>query len=259
MKLDARQYEKLIADVEKEFTEFFAKSESEAKPAESSDEADDKKDEESEDKKDEEPKAEDKKDAEAPKAEEKKEDEKKDEGSEDSHDYHEGEVDELHKMYQGMQKGELKLHKDCMDKAWMHKCGDMQVVKSEGSPESLKKSEEMTKADQSLSLVKSELESKTKEAEAAIKANIELKKNVEDMALALNEFLTKKGPVRKAITSLEVVKKSEESEKTLTKSEIHAILIKKSADPKTGSGDREAINNYYLRGQNLETVKHLLG
>jgi hypothetical protein len=138
-----------------------------------------------------------------------------------------------------------------MEKCWMEKCGDMSVMKSEKSEnaEPLKKAEEAA-------LFKSELEAKTKE-------NEELKKHMEELVSAMNNFFAKKGPTRKAITSIEYVKKSEienakPEPKNLTKSEVTAILNKKAADPTLSKADREAINNYYLKGGNLETVKHLL-
>ena len=166
----------------------------------------------------------------------------------------------MHKMYSSMGKGELGLHKSAAEKCWMQKCGEMQVAKSEGAKEQplrksedaevLKKAEEAVKAAE---LAKSELEAKTKE-------NGELKKNIEELTLALNNFLSKKGPTRKAITSIEYIKKSDESTaetKELTKSEVNAILFKKASDASLSKTDREAINKYY-RGAGLKVVKHLL-
>jgi len=80
---------------------------------------------------------------------------------------------------------------------------------------------------------------------------------------ALNGFLTKKGPTRKAITSIEYIKKNEiegkAEDKVLTKSEITSVLNKKASDPSLSKADREAINQYYSKGQqNPEVVKHLL-
>lgn len=177
----------------------------------------------------------------------------------------------MHKMYASMGKSELELHKTAMEKCWMQKCGEMQVAKSEEQPkeaikeEKLEKSEEnevIKKAQEEATLAKSELETKSKELEGAKKENEDLKKNVEELVAALNDFMTKKGPTRKAITSIEYVKKSEvedkKAEKELTKSEITAILTRKAADPSLSKTDREAINKYYLKGASLEVVKHLL-
>jgi hypothetical protein len=241
MKMTQADFEKLVADVEKEFDLFLAKAESEAKPeatlAKSEDESDKKESEEKEEH--------------AKTASAKAEDEKEEKDDEDKHDYDDEDVEEMHKMYSSMGKAELGLHKSAMEKCWMEKCGDMSVMKSEKSEnaEPLKKAEEAA-------LFKSELEAKTKE-------NEELKKHMEELVSAMNNFFAKKGPTRKAITSIEYVKKSEienakPEPKNLTKSEVTAILNKKAADPTLSKADREAINNYYLKGGNLETVKHLL-
>jgi predicted DsbA family dithiol-disulfide isomerase len=82
---------------------------------------------------------------------------------------------------------------------------------------------------------------------------------------AIKEFLTalakKTAPQGKAITSLDVIAKSEASveEKPLTKSEIHEVLKAKSADASLKKSDRDAINAFYLTGQvNVNSISHLL-
>lgn len=263
MKMTQADFEKLVTDVEKEFDLFLAKAESEAKPEVTLAKSDEKNDEKKEEKKDDEKKDE-AKEASA-KADDEKKEEKKDD--EDKHDYDEEDIEEMHKMYASMGKAERALHKSAIEK-----CGDMKVAKSEGQAkeelltksedtESLKKAEEAEKA---AALAKSELEAKTKELEGIKGENEKLKKNFEEVVTALNGFLTKKGPQRKAITSIEYVKKSEIEDKksepkNLTKSEITAILTKKASDPTLSKTDREAINKYYAKGQsNPEVVKHLL-
>ncbi len=260
MKMTQADFEKLITDVEKEFDLFLAKAESEAKPEESMAKSEDKAEDKPEEKK-EESKEEAKEEAKEDSAKaDDKEEEKKDD--EDKHDYDEEDMEEMHKMYSSMSKGELKAHREAVEKSWMHKCGDMQVAKSEQhEEEQLKKSEEVQKVEQEIALTKSELEAKTKELEGAKKENEDLKKSVEELVGALNGFVTKKGPTRKAVTSVEYIKKSETEEapkKELNKSEITAILKKKAADPSLSKSDREAINQYYLKGASLDTVKHLL-
>lgn len=242
MKMTQADFEKLVADVEKEFDLFLAKAESEAKP-----EATLAKSEDESDKEESEEKEKHAKDASA-----KAEDEKEEKDDEDSHDYDDEDVEEMHKMYASMGKAELGLHKAATEKCWMEKCGDMSVMKSEKS----ENAEPLKKAEEAIVLVKSELEAKVKE-------NEELKKNMEELVSAMNSFFAKKGPTRKAVTSIEYVKKSEVENakpepKNLTKSEVTAILNKKAADPTLSKADREAINNYYLKGGSLETVKHLL-
>lgn len=236
MKLTQESYEKLIADVEKEFSSFLAKAESEAQ-AEPLAKAED---------------AEDKKEAKA--------DDKKESHDDDKHDYDDEDMEEMHKMYTSMSKGELKAHKDTMDKAWMSKCGEMTKSEPIAKSENTESTEPLKKAEDEASLAKAELEAKTKELETVKKDNEGLKKNVDELVAALNGFLTRKGPVRKAVTSIEYVKKSEEGadSKNLSKSEITSLLSKKARDPSLSKADREAINNYYCKEASLETVKHLL-
>jgi hypothetical protein len=253
------EFQAMVAELESEFMNLL-KSEQEsaqllAKSEEKEEEAKEEKKEESkeepkaeakesEEKKDE-PKAEDKKD------EDKKEEEKKDE--EESHDYDEEDMEEMQKMYSSMSKGELKAHKDVVEKCYMAKCGEMtQMKKSEEASKEVKDKSSSTSSEESL--LKSELEAIKKE-------NEELKKNIEGLVSAINTFVNKKqAPARKAITDIRFVKKSEEEgqEKPLTKSEIHAILAKKARDPKTSSQDRAAINEFYLTNGSVEKIAHLL-
>ena len=132
------------------------------------------------------------------------------------------------------------------------------MAKSEDA-EALKKAEEAT------SLLKSELESAKGKLEEAAKENTELKKSIGELTAALDGFLKGKGPVRKAITSIEIVKKSENDPgskpeaKELTKNEIKAKLTHKASDPSLSKSDRAAINKYCMvEGTSLDTVKHLL-
>jgi hypothetical protein len=91
--------------------------------------------------------------------------------------------------------------------------------------------------------------------------NESLKKNFEAVTEFLTKLVKKTAPAGKAITSLDVVAKSEgnREEQSLTKSEINAILLRKSSDPSLQKSDREAINSYYLSGQaNINSISHLL-
>lgn len=240
-------YVKMVDEAERELSALLAKAESSAaagEPLAKSEDADEK-DDDKDDAKEEPAKADD----------EKKEDEKEED---EEHDYDDEDREEMHKMYHSMSKGELKLHKDSVDKCWMGKCGEMTVAKSEDA-ETLKKSEEVT------GLLKSELESAKGKLDEAAKENAELKKNIGELTAALDGFLKGKGPVRKAITSIEIVKKSETESgnkpeaKELSKSEIKAKLTQKASDPSLSKSDRAAINKYCMvEGTSLDTVKHLL-
>jgi hypothetical protein len=243
MKLTQTDFEKLVADVEKEFDSFLAKAESEAKPEVTLAKAEESEEDKSDEKKD------------AKEASEDAEDKKEDKKDDDKHDYDDEDMEEMHKMYSSMGKAERQLHKSAIEK-----CGDMMVAKSEEvtKEEPLTKSEDaqsLKKAEEEISLAKKELDGVKEE-------NEKLKKNLEEVVSAMNGFLSKKGPQRKAITSIEYVKKSEientPEAKVLTKSEITAILNRKAADPSLSKSDREAIKTYYLKGASLEVVKHLL-
>jgi subtilisin-like proprotein convertase family protein len=104
------------------------------------------------------------------------------------------------------------------------------------------------------SLLKSELE-------AAKAKTAELQKKVDLATDFFGKLNAKKSaPQGKAITSLDVIAKSEESkvEKNLSMSEVTSILAKKSADPSLSKSDRDAINEFYLGSKNIQLVRHLL-
>lgn len=102
-------------------------------------------------------------------------------------------------------------------------------------------------------LVKAELETTKTELET-------MKKQFEGVTAFLTKFVEKTAPAQKAITSLEVIAKSEGNgeEKTLSKSEIDSILNKKASDPTLKKSDRDAINTYYLSDKDIKGISHLL-
>jgi len=270
---------KLIETVETEFSGFLAKSETAASavaPLAKAEDAkpEDKKDEKPSEKKDEKPKekedkAEEKRGEEKPDAtpEHKEEDAPKgeaepkapaaaegQEAGQEHHGYDEEDMEHMHKMYASMSKAELKAHHDAIMKCGAaaqpaaQPAGDMPMAKSE----TVQPTEVKVETQPETALLKSELE--TTKAQ-----NEELKKNLD----GIKEFLTKlvkTVPQGKAITSLDVVAKSETAQepKELSKSEISQKLSQKAADPTLTKSDREAINNYYLNGANLNTISHLL-
>lgn len=258
--MTTEQYEKIIADVEKEFSLFLAKAESAsvktlAKAEDSSEEASDEK-KEGEEKK-EEPKAEEAKE-ESDSEEEKEESEEKEEPKaeeakeedEEHHGYDDEDVDEMHKMYHSMSKAELGLHKGAIEKCWMAKCGEMKQMDKSEKDVSIKVASENT------SLIKSKVETLEKE-------NEELKKNVESLVNAMAKFVnSKKAPARKAITEIGFLNKSEEEgkteEKALSKTEITTILSRKAQEPTLSKSDREAIDKYYFGTVGIDAIRHLL-
>lgn len=191
----------------------------------------------------------------------------------EGHGYDAEDLEHMRQMYASMSFEELMAHhdavKECLDAmaaqqapaadaapapeapaaeaaapaaeaAPIDKCGDMAIAKSE---------------DMSVELVKSELAAEKAKSE-------ELKKSLDAVSEFLTKLVTKKAaPAAKAITSVETIAKSEGAieEKTLSKSEITAILTKKAGDPKLSKSDREAINAYYGSGQvGIEKISHLL-
>lgn len=262
---------KVLESVEKEFNTQLAKAEESklANLAKSEDKAnpkDEKKPEEKEDKK-EEPKAkegEEPKKADGEKQEAEKapaEESKKPEGQEDGHGYDDEDMEHMHKMYMSMSKAELKAHHDSVRKALdchgMQKCGDMAMSMDKSEKDiTVEKTIEVKIPDltKEHALLKSELDAeKSKTAE--------LQKKVDLATEFMAKLAAKKSaPQGKAITSLDVIAKSEETkeDKSLAKSEVTSILAKKSADPTLSEKDRAAINDYYLGSKNIQVVKHLL-
>lgn len=267
MQYTEKDLAKLIADVEKEFTAHLAKAEETylAKSEDSEDKEDKKEekeekpeekheakhDEEHEEKHDDHHEEEHKEEHEA-KHDEKEEDE-------DHHDYDDEDMEHMEKMYRSMSKGEIKAHHGCIMKC---------MGKAEAKPAEMEKAKEMEKSEAieahgdkmeksentELELLKSELESEKTKHE-------ELKKNFEAVQEFLGKLAQKTAPQGKAITSLDVIAKSEASveEKPLTKGEIHEKLKSRSSDPTLKKSDRDAITSYYLTGQvNVNSISHLL-
>jgi hypothetical protein len=105
-----------------------------------------------------------------------------------------------------------------------------------------------------IELLKSEL--------TAEKAKFDLlKKQFDGVAEFLTKLVEKKAaPAAKAITSLDVIAKSEDSgeDKVLSKGEVNSILSKKSSDPTLKKADRDLINAYYLNDASINSISHLL-
>ncbi len=225
-------------------------------------------------------------------------------------DYDSEDLAHMEKMYMSMSEPELKAHHDCIAK--LAKCGggaNMKMSMSEAEPKgalsqnspdnnaqpAIQKSEDALKRENGgkieaaplkatpgaksaasdahgdkinvglhksegnmekteLELVKSELEAQKAKGEG-------LQKNLDAVTAFLTKLVEKKvAPQGKAITSMEVIAKSENSaeEKVLTKGEIDAALSKKSMDPKLEKSERDLINAYYLSGASINSISHLL-
>lgn len=180
---------------------------------------------------------------------------------EDHCDYDDADREHMQKMYMSMSKGELKAHHDscraALDQKGMAKCGEQApMIKSETAVASIEVAADVkSEPTKELELLKSEVATEKAKSEA-------LQKNLDTVSAILTKLVEKKAaPQAKAITSLEVIAKSEGGSteaKPLTKGEIDAVLLKKSQDPKLEKSDRDAINNFYLGGGSINSISHLL-
>ena len=188
-----------------------------------------------------------------------KPEDKRDEGmsqhSDSDHGYDQDDMDHMHKMYMSMSKAELKLHHDscraALDSQGMEKCGDMGMAKSE----------KLASIEVKIPALEAETVLLKTELSAEKAKTADLQKKVDLATEFMAKLAAKKSaPQGKAITSLDVIAKSDDSkeEKSYTKNEVTSILAKKSADPSLSKSDRDAINEYYLGSRNIKLVRHLL-
>jgi pyruvate dehydrogenase E2 component (dihydrolipoamide acetyltransferase) len=188
------------------------------------------------------------------------------------HDYDDEDMAAMVQMYQGMSRGELKAHHDaikqCLDAMGMQEAAapaaaapaapaeapaapEAPMAKSEDAAIDVSKFAEATKE---VEILKSEIS--TKETKIA-----ELQKSLDTVTEILTKMVKKSAPAAKAVTKLEAIAKSEVAteEKVLSKTEITAILNKKTMEPSLSKSDRDAINAYYGSGQVSTTgISHLL-
>jgi hypothetical protein len=289
----------LIAEVEKEFTTHLAKAEESFKLAKSEDEShkdESKEKDEAKAKEDSDGESEKKMESEKPEDKGIKDQDQQKEGehplpakdemgpkSDEDHGYDEEDMHHMEKMYSSMSKGEMKAHHDCirkcMDGMGLKKCEDgmakgemgdaakdAEGYRPNGGPsdgeaakakcpkeygeQAMEKSEKFV---EEVGMLKSEL--------AAAKAESEShQKNLEVAVSFLKKFLEKTAPAGKAITSLDIIAKTESdsAEKPLSKSEIDAKLTAKAKDFSLSKADRDAITSYYCGSKDIKRVSHLL-
>jgi hypothetical protein len=174
----------------------------------------------------------------------------KSEESEEEVEYTEEDYKTVDDLYGSMSKSEIEAHYSSIKRVMF---GD----------ESEEKSEDMAKSEDSVKetdMIKAEI--------STVKAeNEELKKSVETMTELLNKLFNsgKKAPTQKAITGIDYIAKSEESEtgskgldiSKMSKSEITSKL--KSVNyAELSKSDRECINDFYLNNGSVEKIKHLI-
>jgi hypothetical protein len=151
-------------------------------------------------------------------------------------------------LYASMTKSEKEAHYAAVKKSIFGEEVEEEAVEEQ----SMEKSEEVeAKEDEEVEMLKSE--------------NEELKKNYEQLnELVSKLFNTKKAPAQKAVTNVNYIAKSEETEfeekedfSNMSKSEVTAKL--KAIDySELKKSDREAINNYYLDNGSVDSIKHLI-
>lgn len=198
--------------------------------------------------------------------------------ADEGHGYDDEDMAHMHSMYSSMSKPELKAHHDvvrkCLDgmmgkmemsegmaKAEMSDCAkDAEGYRPNGGPKdgAAEKEGKGPKSSDMQALEKSEKDVFIGEV-ALLKSELETAKAEKEAVTAfLKKLVEKTAPAGKAITSLDIIAKTEDAgqEKPLNKSEIDAKLLAKSKGDLCKS-DRDAINSYYF-SKNIETVRHLL-
>lgn len=169
--------------------------------------------------------------------------------------------DELHEIYASMDPAELERHFMIIRSLLQGAYGDagQGAPESAGAPEGapapaapqagqpMQMSERINKSEQATQSKLGQLE----------KENLELKKSLEKVVSAMEIAFT---PQRKAVTDLAFIQKGEMQGdvKELTKAEITTILSEKSKQPGLSKSDRDAINDYLLRGESKERVLEIV-
>jgi hypothetical protein len=189
------------------------------------------------------------------------------EAEEASHDYTDEDIQEVEGLYADMDKSEAEIHWKALKKAMGEKIiEDTPAEEVEVAPVQKNETVEDKEVEE---LNKAELLAKDEKiAEQSDKIE-KMEKTIGDLTQALGQFLgNKKTAKRKAVTGLnyQTIAKSEGSDskegnvdvKSLSKSEITTKLTQVSANPQTSSQDRQLINEYYCNNGSVESIGHLL-
>lgn len=168
----------------------------------------------------------------------------------ESFDYDEEDMAEMEKMYKNMPKTEAEIHYKAVKKAMFGE-----------------ESSDMNKSEISSVVVTEEAKMLKSENETLKAKNDELSKNLEQFAAIMKKAFTKENtaPKQKAITEMEVIKKSEEDTKQaevkdlskVSAEEISRTLVSKIRDGKLTKSEKEAVNKYY-ESKSIDLIKHLL-
>jgi len=172
----------------------------------------------------------------------------------DSHEYSDEDIKEVEGLYADMDKSEAEIHYKALKKAIGASTAEVEPVKKNEKEETVEEVKEDTE-----SLVKDE------KIAALAEENEKLQKSIGDLTRALGQFLGKKTAKRKAVTGLnyqtiaknEAEESEKESFKSLSKTEITAKLHQVASTP-ISAQDRQLINDYYCKNGSVESIGHLL-
>jgi arsenate reductase-like glutaredoxin family protein len=171
-----------------------------------------------------------------------------------SHEYSDEDIKEVEGLYADMDKSEAEIHYKALKKAISASTVEVEPVKKNEKEETVEEVKEDTE-----SLVKDE------KIAALAEENEKLQKSIGDLTRALGQFLGKKTAKRKAVTGLnyqtiaknEAEESEKESFKSLSKTEITAKLHQVASTP-ISAQDRQLINDYYCKNGSVESIGHLL-
>jgi len=177
------------------------------------------------------------------------------------------EFETIDDLYASMSKNEIEAHYSSLKKVMMAKAEEKEEEKEEKEEDKEheeKEKKEAKKEDKEEEIEKCGDMSVKKSEKSLVQENEELKKNLDTLNdLVSKLFSSKKAPAQKAITAASFIAKSEEIETEtveiaeMSKSEITAKL--KALDFQSLSkSDRNAINNFYLKNESVEKIKHLI-
>jgi hypothetical protein len=165
--------------------------------------------------------------------------------------------EELHSLYASMDPQELQRHQMAIEAAM----GQGQQQEQPSQPQDLAmaeddkddKDDEDQEDDEDEEMSKSEKD----EFSRLKKDHNDLQKSFAKVVEAMEKAFA---PTRKAVTGIEYVQKSEETQqqKPLSKAETIAVLNEKAKDPTLSKSDRMAINDFILNGGSQDKIKTII-
>jgi len=181
-------------------------------------------------------------------------------------DYSNEDVTEMNEMYASMNKSEKEAHYKSIKSAIFGNEEEVVVKDEMNKSEEVSKDEEVIAKSEDVSKI-SNLEEKLQKSEEDYEG---LKKSFSELISKLTKNVKdNSAPKQKAVTKIEYIAKSEDSEivkdekkedvDSLNKSEIMKRLTKKTRSNEITKSDRNAINEYCLtETKDIESIRHLL-